>query len=307
MEVIRQAAELNTGGRKVCLAIGMFDGVHLGHQQVLRQTIHDARQHGGLSVAITFDRHPGSVVAPDRTPPLIYSLPQKLRAIESLGLDATLLLEFTSEFSRISGETFVRSLARDFKSVYSICVGSAFTFGHQRTGNVSLLQTLGKELGFSVHGLAAVSLDDQVVSSTRIRDALKAGDLDAAGQMLGRAYSLAGQVIRGDQLGQKIGFPTANLDIAGLLTPPNGVYAVHAKLDERTYQAVVNIGLRPTVQNAVPEKRVEVHLLDFSGDIYEKELEVTFLSCLRPERRFPSLEHLKQQIARDIHAARSEF
>ena len=307
MDVIRQAGELNRHGRKVCLAIGMFDGVHLGHQQVLRQTMQDARQHGGISVAVTFDRHPSSVVAPERTPPLIYSLPQKLRAIEGLGLDATLLLEFNPDFSRIPGEAFVRSLARDFKSIYSICVGSAFTFGHRRTGNVELLNTLGQELGFTVHGLAAVSLDNQVVSSTRIREAVRAGDLDGAGQMLGRAYSLSAPVIQGDKVGRTIGFPTANLDAVGLLTPPHGVYAVHARLEETIYQGVANIGVRPTLHPASPEKRVEVHLLDFSSDFYGRELEVTFISCLRPERRFASLDELKEQIARDIQSAREQF
>ncbi|MBI3875249.1 MAG: bifunctional riboflavin kinase/FAD synthetase [Verrucomicrobia bacterium] len=306
MNTIRHAAELRPGTRKVCLAIGVFDGVHLGHQQIIRQTIADARQHEALAVVITFDRHPNAVVAPDRTPPLIYSLPQKLRVIASLGADTTLLIHFDKTFSEQTGEAFVRNLARDLGHIHSICVGATFTFGYKRSGNVELLRALGSELKFTVHGMAAVSLDGDAVSSTRIRDAIRAGNLDAAGQMLGRAYSLAGNVVRGEQLGHKLGFPTANLDTSGLVLPPNGVYAVHAALGGREHRAVVNIGVRPTVANT-SRPQVEVHLLDFAADIYGRELELTFIEKLRDEQKFPGVEALKAQIARDIAAARELF
>src|SRR5437667_7358179 len=180
MNVIRAASDLKPGSRKTCVAIGMFDGVHLGHQQVIRQTIEDARQHEGIAVAITFDRHPNSVVAPERNPPLIYSLPQKLRVIESLGIDTTLLIGFDKAVSEIPGEQFIRGLVRDFGTVHSLCVGSAFTFGHKRSGNVELLKRLGNELGFLVHGLASVSLDGKVVSSTRNREAIRSANLNTA-------------------------------------------------------------------------------------------------------------------------------
>jgi riboflavin kinase/FMN adenylyltransferase len=303
MQLIRNAAELVRGGRKVSVGIGMFDGVHLGHQQVLKQTLFDARQHNGLSLAITFDKHPNTIVAPQKAPKLIYSLPQKLREIEALGVDATLLIEFTAQFSRQSGEEFVRKLATQLGQIYSVCVGSTFTFGHKRSGNVELLKRLGAELGFQVHGLAAVSLAGKPVSSTRIRERISAGDLDSAGQMLGRSYAIAGLVLRGDQLGRKLGTPTANLDITGLVTPPNGVYAVQAKLDQRVYPAVANLGTRPTIKEGQPELRFEVHLLDFEGDLYGKELEVSFIDFIRPERRFSGLDELKAAIAADIRAA----
>ena len=243
------------------MAIGFFDGVHLGHQQIIRQTIADARQHEAVALVITFDCHPNTVVAPNRVPPLIYSLPQKLRAIESLGGDALLLIHFDKPFSEQTGEAFIRGLARDLGHIQSLCVGSSFTFGHKRSGNVALLRTLGAELKFAVHGLAAVSLDGKAVSSTRIREAIRAGELDAASQMLGRAYSLAGRVVRGDQLGRQLGFPTANLDVTGLMLPPNGVYAVHASVARKSFRAVLNIGHRPTVGQPAPQLRVEVHLL----------------------------------------------
>ncbi len=307
MKVIQTAAELEPKGRKVCLAIGFFDGVHLGHQQIVRQTIADAQQHDGLALVVTFDRHPSSVVAPQRVPPLIYSLPQKLRVIESLGADALLLIHFDKPFSEQTGEAFIRGLARDLGQIQSLCVGSNFTFGHKRGGNVALLKTLGGELHFTVHGMAAVSLDGRVVSSTRIRETIRAGDLDAASQMLGRAYSMAGLIMRGDQLGRQLGFPTANLDVTGLLAPPNGVYVVHAKVSGQSYRAVVNIGHRPTVQQPTPQLRVEAHLLDFTGDLYGQEMEITFREKLRDEQKFASLDALKEQIGRDIAEAKLRF
>jgi riboflavin kinase/FMN adenylyltransferase len=311
MNVIHAAKDLNAGKRKVCLAIGFFDGVHLGHQQIIRQTIADARQHDGIALVITFDCHPNSVVAPARVPPLIYSLPQKLRAIESLGTHSLLLIHFDKAFSEQPGETFIRALVRDFGSVQSLCVGSNFVFGHKRGGDVALLKNLGEELNFTVHGMAAVSLDGEAVSSTRIREAISAGDLDSASQMLGRAYSLAGTVVRGDRLGHQIGFPTANLDANGRALPPNGVYAVRAEVlgavRPSSHRGVLNIGVRPTVNDGNPQRRVEVHLLDFAGVLYGKEIELTFVEKLRDEKKFPSLDTLREQIGRDIVEAQARF
>jgi riboflavin kinase/FMN adenylyltransferase len=307
MRIIHTADELKPDGRKVCLAIGFFDGVHLGHQQIIRQTITDARRHEAIALVITFDLHPNTVVAPSRVPPLIYPLPRKLRAIESLGADTLLLIHFDKAFSEQTGEGFVRGLARDLGHVQSLCVGANFVFGHKRGGNVDLLRRLGAELKFTVHGMAAVSLDGRAVSSTRIREAIRAGDLDGVSQMLGRAYSLAGTVVRGDGLGQQLGFPTANLDATGLALPPHGVYAVHAEAGGKTYRAVLNIGLRPTLQNPNPQLRVEAHLIDFAGELYGQELEVAFVDKLRAETKFPSLAELRQQIARDILEAQLRF
>jgi riboflavin kinase/FMN adenylyltransferase len=307
MKIIHAASELKPAGRKVCLAIGFFDGVHLGHQQIIRQTLTDARRHEAIALVITFDRHPNAVVAPHRLPPLIYSLPQKLRVIESLGAVRLLLIPFDKAFSEQTGEAFIRGLARDLGHVQSLCVGANFLFGHKRTGNVDLLKQFGGELKFAVHGLAAVALDGKAVSSTRIRETIRMGDLDGASQMLGRAYSLAGAVVRGDGLGHQLGFPTANLDTAGLALPPNGVYAVHATVRGKRQRAVLNIGHRPTLQSAAPQLRVEAHLMDFTGELYGQELEVTFVEKLRPEKKFPSLADLRAQIARDILAAQLRF
>jgi riboflavin kinase/FMN adenylyltransferase len=308
MRVIHAANELEHAGRKHCLAIGFFDGVHLGHQQIIRQTVVDARQHEALATVVTFDTHPNAVVSPDRMPPLIHSLSRKLRRIESLGVDALLLIHFDEIFSRLTGEQFVRNLAAGFGQIRSICVGANFAFGHRRSGDVALLRRLGSEMGFSVHGLSAVSLDGQAVSSTRIREAVLSGDFDAASQMLGRAYSLAGTIVRGDGLGRQLGFPTANLNTSGLALPPNGVYAVQAKVPGGTlYRAVLNIGCRPTLQRLDPQRRVEAHLLDFDADLYGQELEILFVDRLRGEQKFGSLRDLRDQIAHDILQAQLRF
>jgi len=204
-------------------------------------------------------------------------------------------------------DSFIRGLARDLGHVQSLCVGANFLFGHKRSGDVQLLKRLGAELAFVVHGLAAVSLDGKAVSSTRIREAIRLGNLDAASQMLGRTYSVCGTVVRGDGLGHKLGFPTANIDAASLALPPNGVYAVHAHVGGHRYRSVLNIGYRPTLQSPAPQLRVEAHLIDFAGDLYGQELEVSFFVLLRSERKFGSLRELREQIARDILDAQLRF
>lgn len=335
MNLIRSPRDAGPSSVRSCLAIGVFDGVHLGHQQVIRQMVADARQHEARSVVVTFDRHPNTVVAPNRVPPQIQTLTQKLRVIAALGVDATRLIHFDEPFSKQSGEDFIRGLIREFGRIHSICVGSTFTFGHKRGGNVALLKTLGQELQFTVHGLAALSLDGEPVSSTRIREAIRAGQLDQAGQMSGRAYSLAGLVVRGDQLGRRLGFPTANIDVTGLVIPPTGVYAIHVYLrgrpslgpageeaapsdgaalsssqgatDMNPLRGVLNIGHRPTLETPLPQLRVEAHLFDFNGDLYGQEMEIMFVEKIREEQKFPSLDALKSQIARDITAAKARF
>jgi riboflavin kinase/FMN adenylyltransferase len=306
VKTIHAATELAAGGRKVCLAIGVFDGVHLGHQQIIRQTIADARAQNALALVMTFDQHPSCIVAPDRVPPLIYSPAQKIRAIESLGADALLVLPFDRPFSQQTGEAFIRRLARDLGKIHSLCVGADFVFGHRRSGNVALLKQLGDELGFKVHGLAAVALDNQTVSSTRIREAIRAGDFDAASQMLGRPYAISGRVVEGNRLGRQLGFPTANLDTTGRVLPANGVYAGGATVKGRFYRVALNLGIRPTIATAAPKLHVEAHLLDFAGNLYGEELEVEMGEKLRDEQKFASPAELREQIARDLSKVRAQ-
>ena len=304
MKIIHAANELGNGSRKVCLAIGVFDGVHLGHQQIIRQTVADARQHDAVALVVTFAQHPNAVVAPEKTPPQIFSRSQKLRAVAALGAEALLEIPFTKSFSEKSGEVFIRELARDLGKIHSVCVGADFVFGHRRSGNVALLKQLGAEICFQVHSLAAVALDGETVSSTRIRQAIRSGQLDAASQMLGRPYAICGRVMAGDRIGRELGFPTANLDAAKLALPPNGVYAGRTNFNDRFYRVALNLGTRPTVATA-PQLRVEAHLLDFAGDLYGAELAVEITAKLRAEQRFNSPAELRAQIERDVVAARA--
>jgi riboflavin kinase/FMN adenylyltransferase len=304
MRIIRESSEFSPKGGAACVTIGMFDGVHLGHQAILQRTIVDARHLGAAAVAITFDQHPNRVVAPERAPALIYSLPQRLRALQTAGADTVWLIHFDRDFSRQSGEEFMRRMLHDFESVRSLCIGADFTFGYRRSGTVALLKSLGSEFGFDVHDLAAVTWRGQPVSSTRIREAIQSGELGAASQMLGRTYSMAGEVLPGERLGRQLGFPTANLDISGRVLPPPGVYAGSVHWNGTRRKAVANLGHRPTIEQAGGEVCFEVHVLDLNDDLYGQELEFQFGTRLRGEQKFGSVMELKERIATDVAQAR---
>ena len=299
--VLNSARPLGHSG--VCLALGMFDGVHLGHQHVIRQARIDARARGDSTVVATFDPHPLTVVRPDKAPRLLQSLPQRIATLESQGADAVLVLRFDEALSLKSGEAFVRDLVAGFCGLRSFTVGQGFHFGHGRSGNVPLLRTLGRELGFSVNAVAPIHIGPEVVSSTRVRSALRDGKLGLVAELLGRPYSLAGTVVEGDRLGRSLGFPTANIPVEGLELPPFGVYAARARHAGGEFPAAVNLGLRPTLQSPQPQLRFETHLIGFEGDLYGHDLTVELVGFLRPERRFAHLDALKTQITKDIAAA----
>lgn len=289
----------------VVLAIGVFDGVHLGHRAVIDRAITDARALGGSAVVVTFDPHPARVLRPDKAPRLLTSTAHKLRIIHSLGAAQVLALPFSAEFAATDPADFIRALAAAC-SLREICVGHEWAFGKGRAGNLALLGQLGQELGFEEVGVAAIAVDGEVVSSTIIRAALEAGDLPRAARLLGRDYSILGTVKRGDQLGRKLGFPTANLAAHNEQFPPNGVYAVDALISGSVHRAVANIGVRPTIAHATGERLLEVHVLDFSGDLYDSDMEIVFRRFLRPEQKFPSLEALRAQIGADAESARRD-
>jgi len=305
MQVVTRVSALHHGTQAVSVAIGMFDGVHLGHQRLLRMSLEDARQRHGLAVALTFDRHPNCVVAPERAPPALQTLDHRLSLLEAQGVDAAVVIPFDDAFSRVSAEAFARNLVSDLAPLTSICVGQGFTFGHRRSGDVALLESLQRELRYTVRVLPPVCQDERAIRSTWIRELVAAGRLREAASLLGRPYSVAGRVVQGDRLGRELGFPTANLDVTDLVLPPYGVYAAHAHVAGGSYTAVLNLGLRPTLAQPVPTPRFEVHLLDFDGDLYGQTLEVTIRHHLRPEQRFDSLDALRHQIQQDILQARS--
>ena len=289
----------------VCLAIGTFDGVHLGHQAVLHRALSDARSFGGTAVAVSFDPHPLRLLRPREAPRLLTSTPHKARLIRALGIEQLLIIPFTETFAATKPENFVRQLAAACRPLREVCVGHQWSFGQGRAGNLELLKSLGDELGFEEVGVPAVAVDGEVVSSTLIRRAVECGDLARARRLLGRDYTILGTVVRGAQLGRKLGFPTANLAAHNEQFPPNGVYLVDAQRDRLRLRGIANIGVRPTVAAPGGERTLEVHLFDFAEEIYGEDLEITFLHFLRPEEKFDSLEALRAQIARDVAAARS--
>ncbi|MDB6038786.1 MAG: bifunctional riboflavin kinase/FAD synthetase [Verrucomicrobiales bacterium] len=302
MRVLQAPNELSD--RPVAIAIGVFDGVHLGHQQVLSHALSDARESNGISLAVTFDKHPSQIVAPARAPRLIYSLSQKLLEIERCGIGATWVIPFDQAFSQISARNFVRLLAMDLQPLKSISVGESFTFGHKRLGNIQLLNAMADEFGFEVNPVPAVYSTGSVISSSRIRNAIAAGQLSEASLLLGRPYAIMGNVLRGEQLGRKLNFPTANIDVSGLVLPPTGVYAVTTSIEGKKVVGAANLGYRPSIPNAPHDISFEVHLLDWTGDLYGKELQFIINRKIRDEMKFQSLEDLKKQIALDIKKVR---
>ena len=306
MKQLSQANDLNNN-RKVCLAIGMFDGVHLGHQKVLQNAINAASQSNAISVAVTFDQHPANIISPKNAPSLIQTQAQRNRSIELLGVDAILIIKFNEAFSRKTGKSFIQELAQGFGSIHSISVGNDFMFGHNRDGNFQLLQKLSQELNFLTYGLQPVKLNGQIVSSTRIRSALINGKIDDAKQMLGRKFSIEGPVVKGDGKGREIGFPTANIDTKNLILPPNGVYASYTKFNGKTHKSLLNIGVRPTIIKPNPSIQVEAHILKFNENIYDQVIDIELIEKLRNEMKFESIEELKKQISCDIENAKSFF
>jgi riboflavin kinase/FMN adenylyltransferase len=300
-------AELAALPGPVFLAIGVFDGVHLGHQAVLHRARDDARRAGGTAAVVTFDPHPIRVLRPEAAPRLLTATGHKLRLIREQGIDHLLVIHFDREFAATAPSDFIRQLAGACRPLREICVGHAWSFGAGRAGNLQLLETLGKELGFEEVGVPAVEIDGEIVSSTLIRQAVENGDLARAARLLGREYTLLGTVVTGEQLGRQLGFPTANLSAHNEQFPPDGVYAVEVLFDGILHPGVANIGVRPTVRARQGERLFEVYLFDFHGDLYGREIEARFRAYLRPERKFAGLDELRAQIARDSESARALF
>jgi riboflavin kinase/FMN adenylyltransferase len=287
-------------------AIGVFDGVHLGHQAVIGEAMASAREGGGTACVITFDPHPARVLAPASAPRLLTSTPHKLRLLEDLGIAHVVVITFDREFAEMPAEAFVRGLNGSAGDLARICVGSDWRFGNRCTGNVELLERLGSDLGFAVTGVPTVRVDGMVASSTRIREAVAGGDFSVAERLLGRPYTVLGTVVEGRRLGRTLGFPTANLRVHNEQLPPTGVYAVRIRRGTGAeWAGVGNLGYRPTLEGDEMRRTLEVHAFDFSGDLYGEDLEVRFLSFLRPERKFENLEALKRQIETDAAAARA--
>ena len=304
MKTLHSIAELSSLPGPLFLAIGVFDGVHRGHQAVISTSARHAHAADGTPVVLTFDPHPAKVLRPNDVPHLLTARQHKVDLIRRLGVAHLLIVEFNRNLASTPPEDFVNQLVEHSKPLREICVGHEWSFGRNRSGNLALLKKLGSEHHFDVVGIPPVLADGHVVSSTAIRNAIKEGDFDTAEKMLGRPYSIVGTVVTGDRLGKKLGFPTANLSAHSEQFPPNGVYFAEAWLDGVLYHGVVNLGMRPTVAKGETQRTLEIHLLDFQRDIYGQEIEIRFLQYLRPERKFPGVDALIHQIEMDVQQAR---
>jgi riboflavin kinase/FMN adenylyltransferase len=304
METLRSIFELSQLPGPLFLAIGVFDGVHLGHQAVISTSAEHARAANGTPVVVTFDPHPEKILRPHAAPHLLTATPHKIALIRELGVAHLLIIKFDKQFAATEPEDFVQQMVEHSKPLREICVGHEWSFGKNRRGNLKLLNEFGARCDFGVVGIPPVTVNGELVSSTTIRQALEAGDLAKAAQMLGREYTILGTIVSGENRGKKIGFPTANLSAHNEQFPPNGVYFAEAKLDGAIYPGVVNLGYRPTVETGKSERTLEIHLFDFERDIYGKDLEVRFIRFLRPEKKFENVEALARQIGLDVKQAR---
>jgi riboflavin kinase / FMN adenylyltransferase len=283
------------------LALGNFDGLHRGHLKIIERVRRGAVEHGGTPMAMTFDPHPPRVVRPDKAPPLLMTKAQRIDALHRSGIACVAVVRFTRELSGWDPETFVRTVLVEWLRVSEVWVGANFLFGHDRAGNFSLLRTLGQRYGFRADKIDPVRYKDFVVSSTRIRRLVTEGRMDEAGALLGHQYSLDGVIVEGRRRGREIGFPTANLATGNELLPPFGVYATMMKIDGIVHPGLTNIGLRPTFGETVPT--IETHVLGYSGDLYGKQVTLSFALRLRDERRFDDVDALRTQIEADQRRA----
>ena len=287
------------------LALGNFDGLHRGHLKIIERVRRGAIEHGGTPMAMTFDPHPPRVVRPDKAPPLLMTKTQRLEALHRAGIACVAVVRFTHELSEWDPDTFVRTVLAEWLRVSEVWVGANFLFGHGRSGNFSLLRTLGQRYGFRADKIDPVRYKDFVVSSTRIRRLVTEARMDEAGALLGHPYYVDGTIVEGRQRGKTIGYPTANMVTENELIPPHGVYATTTTIDGVVHAGLTNIGVRPTF--AETDTTIETHLLRYSGDLYGQRVRLSFVQRLRDERRFDTVDALRAQIEADERRANHLF
>jgi riboflavin kinase/FMN adenylyltransferase len=288
------------------LALGNFDGLHRGHLKIVERVRRGAAEHGGTPMAMTFDPHPSRVVRPDKAPPLLMTKAQRLEALERAGIRAVAVVRFTPEVAHWEPEMFVRTVLVDWLRVSEVWVGANFLFGHERSGNFSVLRTLGQRYGFRADKIDPVRYKEFVVSSTRIRRLVTEGRMDEAGALLGRQFYIDGVVVEGKRRGREIGFPTANLQTENELLPPNGVYATTVTIDGVVHPSISNIGVRPTFDDST-NTTVEAYVMGYSGDLYGQQIRLGFVQRLRDERKFDDVDALRAQIEADRRRAERLF
>ena len=283
------------------IGLGVFDGVHIGHQAVIQQAVRAARSDRGKVGVLTFEPHPIRVLAPDRAPRrILASIGHKVELLEDLGVDFLCVVNFDLNFAKLEAEEFINQLSNYSKNLKTIAVGEGWIFGKNRGGNIQKLRQWGEERGFNVCAAKPVMLDGELVSSTRIRQAVRDGNLQVVSEMLGRPYDVVGTVIEGKKLARQLGFPTANLVVHNEQLPPDGVWSLKVLREGEEYLAIGNLGRRPTVEHEGARRLLEVHIFDFEGDLYGEVLEVEFVEYIRKEKKFESIDDLKAQIEADV-------
>ena len=298
MEILRNLRKLRPGPTTPVAAIGNFDGVHLGHQRLLGRLCEAARERGVPSMVITFEPHPVKVLATHRPLPLIMSYADRLALLDRLGVDRTLVIRFTRHFAALTSEDFIREILHGTLRASHALVGPDTRFGRDRGGNFEQILALGEELGFTAERISPVTVDGMNVSSTAIRRLVLEGKVREASRLLGRFHRIPGEVVRGARRGRRIGFPTANLNTPNELVPADGVYAGRLRWRGERYEAVINIGVKPTFSDK--QRTIEAHLLDFQGNLYGEQVGLSFVDRIRSERRFRNADELTSQIRDDV-------
>lgn len=285
------------------IAVGNFDGVHRGHQEIIKRTIMDAASSNNKSAVFTFSNHPRNVISDNSVKNILYP-EDKVKIFEELGIDYLFSIPFNEEIAKMSPEQYVEGLLLETFRMKEVCCGFNYRFGHKAEGDTKLLMDMSLKKGFGIHVMEPFKIDGQIVSSTIIRNAISEGDMKTCNEYLGRYYSIGGEVVVGNKLGRTIGFPTSNLVIdKSMITPPSGVYITKCIYDGTEYPSVTNVGFKPTIGQY--DKNVETHIFDFDKILYGKNIKVEFIKMIRPEKKFDSIDILKRQIMDDCIKAKA--
>jgi len=307
MKVISLVGDSKVVLKKTCAAIGIFDGVHRGHQYLIKQMLATARRLKLKPIVITFSPHPAHILRPDLKLGYLTSLPDRFRLLNDLGVSDCVVVRFNRAFAGIQPQKFIKDILVKKLGVKAIFVGESFRFGKDRSGDIALFQNLASECGYEMHAMPSLKQGREIISSTLVRQLIGEGKIDKAAKLLGRGVFTSGLVVKGSQRGKGLGYPTANIAFESDILPPQGVYAVRVKLGKKLYPAIANLGTRPSFDKEISKLHLEVHIFDFSKNIYGKSVEVEFFKKIRNEMKFASPQELIRQIKKDEIIARKYF